>query len=356
MILGAQGRREHRGRKDGEPSQAVARARRRHPIGPGCLDEDAPQVRVARLGDAALVSRGAAGVLARHQAGEGHERGRAGEAPEVADLDEQHERGEGRDPPQRRQAPHRGLVPRPQRRFEQLALQPVASRLAQLERGDVLGEGAVQIGLVEALGADPGEVPAGPTFAVAPDAVVTQEELRKPVAGAQDVLAEVLAQAQQVAHRLVLSIGHAHRGEFAGAQQATELARVAAISLHAIAGSHRDQRGSDHLTGHAKPRQAALKLVPVRAGLVAAADQLRSTPAADQRPHGFGGVGDMLLIDGFLPGTEHRDLNARGGDIESDEGVRSTLGHGRRTSICGSLRAPARSTHEVMERRPLHLH
>src|SRR5882672_3416447 len=64
---------------------------RRIAIGPGRLDQRAPRVAVARLGDRALVPVLPGGVLARHQAQVTHELARRGKAGEIAQFrDERH--------------------------------------------------------------------------------------------------------------------------------------------------------------------------------------------------------------------------------------------------------------------------
>lgn len=64
VLLGAQCRREDRRRLPGEALGTLARAGRAPAIGPGRLDQNAPQMRVAALGDGPLAPLGPAGVLA----------------------------------------------------------------------------------------------------------------------------------------------------------------------------------------------------------------------------------------------------------------------------------------------------
>ena len=56
------------------------------PIVPGGFDEDAAQMRIAGFGDRAADLLGAAGVLGRNEAHEGHGAGRGGKAARVAEF------------------------------------------------------------------------------------------------------------------------------------------------------------------------------------------------------------------------------------------------------------------------------
>jgi hypothetical protein len=166
----------------------------------------------------------AAGVLARDQLGEAHElRGRA-EPGEVADLDEQGERGEGLNPAQGREPPGRGGVRRLQRDRVELTLELVALADRHLDRDDVFVAQPLEQRQVEALGPDPGPVGLRPVRRVAEHPTVPEEELREAMAGPQDVLAQILAQPQEVADGLFVGRRDPDRGELAGPEQPTELA------------------------------------------------------------------------------------------------------------------------------------
>lgn len=72
----------------------------------------------------------------------------------------------------------------------------------------------------------------------------TQEQLGEPVAGAHQVAAGVLAGAHQVAGRLLLTAGHAPRGELFEAQQPRQPDGVAAVGLDALAGARGVREGA----------------------------------------------------------------------------------------------------------------
>src|SRR5919106_2579632 len=85
--------------EDGEARSARPPARM-----PGRLDQEPADVAVADLGDRALPALLAGGVLAGHQADEGHELLRTCEAAEAADLDQEREREQRVDATQAAQA------------------------------------------------------------------------------------------------------------------------------------------------------------------------------------------------------------------------------------------------------------
>ena len=64
---------------------------------PGGFHQESAQVAVARFGDPTLAMLGAAGVLGRYQAQEGHELRRGRESAEVANLGDEGQRNEGLD-------------------------------------------------------------------------------------------------------------------------------------------------------------------------------------------------------------------------------------------------------------------
>jgi hypothetical protein len=148
---------------------------------------------------------------------------------------------------------------------------------------------------------------------------VAQQELREPVSRAQDVLAEVLAQAHQVAHRLLLRAGHADGGERPGAEQRAERARVAAVGLHPLTGSLGDERRGDDAAVDAESAQLALQFVSGGPGLIAGAHRGEIAPAAHQFGQRLGGVGDLTFAQNLTVATGARDADAASGDVETDE-------------------------------------
>ena len=86
--------------------------------------------------------------------------------------------------------------------------------------------------------------------------------------------------ADQVAHRLVRLVGHPHRGQLAGPQQAGELLRVAPVRLDPVAGLARDQRRRDHGAAVAEPGQLPVEPIAGRTGLVAEVQPARAASPA----------------------------------------------------------------------------
>ena len=97
---------------------------------------------------------------------------------------------------------------------------------------------------------------------------VAEQEFRRAVAGSEDVLGLVLADAHQVAHDLL--IGDAHRGELAGAIEPAERSCVALVGLHALAWPFGNERRGDHAAVHTERAELALQRIPGRSRLTAA--------------------------------------------------------------------------------------
>src|SRR4051812_36917578 len=86
--------------------------------------------------------------------------------------------------------------------------------------------------------------------------VASQQELAETMAGTSEVLADVLASADEVAQRLFLLGGHAHERQAAGGELAGEDLRIALVGLDAVGRLARDQ-----------PRRADAHVDPVLARL-----------------------------------------------------------------------------------------
>jgi hypothetical protein len=95
----------------------------------------------------------------------------------------------------------------------------------------VVGEGGLQLGVVEALGAQPALVFAGPAGPGAIDAAVAQQEGLQPSAGAAAVIDQVGAGAAQVPDGLLTRGGDADGDQLAGAVQPGQPAAVAPVGL-----------------------------------------------------------------------------------------------------------------------------
>ena len=87
----------------------------------------------------------------------------------------------------------------------------------------------------------------------------------------------------QVAHRLVGAIRHPHRRQLARPVQPGQRGRIAAIGLHPVAGSARDQRRRDHAAVLAEAAEQPMHAVAARSGFVAEAElPMAALQALDQ--------------------------------------------------------------------------
>jgi hypothetical protein len=116
----------------------------------------------------------------------------------------------------------------------------------RVDRDQVVGEGRLRGRVLEAELAQPGSVRLRPRLAwPRVEKLAAKQELREPVAGADQVTAQVLAAANEVAEALLLDARHPAERELAGGEQAGEADRVTAVGLHPIVRLARDQTGSD---------------------------------------------------------------------------------------------------------------
>ena len=100
------------------------------PVAPSGLDQDRARLGVAGPGDPAAAGTVAAGMLARDQPEPGHELLGVGEAPQVADLGDEHRRGHQPQAAQGLQGPHEGCQPPAADGLGECRLEPSAARLA----------------------------------------------------------------------------------------------------------------------------------------------------------------------------------------------------------------------------------
>lgn len=109
-------------------------------------------------------------------------------------------------------------------------------------------EGELGVRIVEALSAYPQPVSARPSSAVVgAAAVVTEQEGLDAVLHPSTVVLEVFTEANKIEQRFFLGLRHTDGGELAGAMQPSEVPRIEAIGLHALAGSLRDEARCDHV-------------------------------------------------------------------------------------------------------------
>src|SRR5262245_38369577 len=111
---------------------------------------------------------------------------------------------------------------------------------------------------------------------------MAEEEFREPVTAAEQVGANVFATPQQIAGGFFLLRRNVNGGERAGAIQHGKLACIAAVSLDAIAGPPRNQRGRDHIAWHVVSGECPLQFEATRAGFVAAGARSLALDARDE--------------------------------------------------------------------------
>ena len=172
---------------------------------PSGLDQQPAGVLVPGQGDVPAVLLIAGGVLAGGDPEPRRELARVREPGEVADLGDQPERGDRRDPAEPGQDPHlagpplaAGDLSQPRVERVELALDPVDMDQQLLER--FLGER-----IIEALAREPRAMQLRPRrLALAEDPPVTQQLLEHPVTRRQPRAAQIVPRPQQIAQPLEL--------------------------------------------------------------------------------------------------------------------------------------------------------
>jgi len=170
-----------------------------------------------------------------------------------------------------------------------------------------------------------------------------EEELRDAVTCADEVLAQVLASAGEVASGFIFLGQRLDLGEEAGAEEVSELLGVAAVGLDLLAGLAGDEGGGDEHAARVTPRDdLPLQRVAAGACLVAVAN-VAGGQIGDLLQHladGLWLVGNPPLDRGVLPGKKDRDVDPALVDVETDES--GTL-HGRLLSYAAlATRSPTR--------------
>jgi hypothetical protein len=156
------------------------------------------------------------------------------EASEVADLGDQPERGQRRDPAKRPQVGDLPRLPVVARDVFEMGVKGGELTVEAVEVDEHLGQRFVRKRIVELLAADPRAVLQGPgLLAVAVDPAVAQQLLSNPVTGRGPRAADVIATAQQVSEPLSLGGRWLNESQSPTAEQADELLGVAAVGLDA---------------------------------------------------------------------------------------------------------------------------
>jgi hypothetical protein len=110
------------------------------------------------------------------------------------------------------------------------------------------------------------------------------EEFREAMASAEEVGADILATAEQIADRFFLFGGNVNRSQGAGPDEHGQVPRIASIGCDPIARPARNQRRRDDLARHLVRRQKPLQLEAARPRFVAALHRPAPTHAIDKRP------------------------------------------------------------------------
>ena len=140
-------------------------------------------------------------------------------------------------------------------------------RLLEGEQGGL--EGPLQRRQLEALLPDPSPVGPAPVPAGEIGAAVAGQELKHPMAPAEDIAPEVVAAADEIAQGFFAFVQDMDGGEFAGAKQAHQLGGIASVGLDPLPGPARSQRRRDHGAGDAQRRDLTVEIVARDPGFIA---------------------------------------------------------------------------------------
>jgi hypothetical protein len=204
---------------------------------------------------------------------------RAGEAREVADLGDQSECCQRRDPAK----PGEGLdLPGPApglRELLELRVERVDLTLDAVKVDQHLLQRELRERVIQALRVDPAAMRQRPRrLALTKHAAVAQQLLEH--AGPR--AAQIIAAAQQVAQALGLGSRRVHEAQQSRAVQRDELLGVTAIGLDAITRAHGHQRRRDDIAGHSDRRQQPPQRVAAGPGFIADGQALGSAEAVDE--------------------------------------------------------------------------
>ena len=198
-----------------------------------------------------------------------HERARVGEAPEIADLRHQCDRGqrrhaapglESRDDPAQGPAWQQG---------HHLLLQAIPARLSLLDGLDQLFEHDLLGGMLEPLFGQPSAMGACPMAPGRISASMPQQEGQQLLPRPPQSFHRGLPSPRQVAHRLVGRVRHPDRRQLAGAEQRGQGRRIATVGLDVPTRPHRHHRRRHHLAVVAHRTDLAVKPVPRGTGFIA---------------------------------------------------------------------------------------
>ena len=128
-----------------------------------------------------------------------------------------------------------------------------------------------------------------------------EQELDEPMTPANDVLANIVAAAQQVAHRFLRLVRYVDRGQLARAVEADELGRVAAIRLDPLPRAARGESRGHHVAVDPEGGELPVQVVAGYAGLVADADRPLARQPLDETAEEPWFVGNLSQLRLALP-------------------------------------------------------
>src|SRR5437667_8742860 len=239
------------------------------PIVPGGLDQDPPGVTVAGFGQRSAALRLARGVLAWHEPEVGHEFARPAEALEVHDLGQQDDRRQRVDPAEAAEPALGRAIRRGGGKglefFVEFRLP--RQRLLQREHGGL--DRALERRQVESLLTDPSPVGVAPVLAGEVGVPVAGQELEHAMPPAENIAADVVAAADEIAHGLLALVEDVDGGELASAEQSHELRGVPAVGLDPLPGASWGQRWRNDRAGDAEPGDLTVEIVAGYSSFVA---------------------------------------------------------------------------------------
>src|SRR5256886_1060115 len=316
------------------------------PIGPGGLDQDAPGVTVAGFGQRSAALRLARGVLARHEPEVGHEFARPAEALEVHDLGQQDDRRQRVDPAEAAEPAHRLAIGRGGGKglefFVEFRLP--RPRLLQREHGGL--ERAPERRQLEPLLTDPSPVGVAPVLAGEVGAPVAGQELEHAMPPAENIAADVVAAADEIAHGLLALVEDVDGGELASAEQSHELRGVPAVGLDPLPGASWGQRWRNDRAGDAEPGDLTVEIVAGHSSFVARRHRPFALEPLEQAADLACVVRDLAKLGLRVAGTQDPCDDLPLAVIERHVG--SILVHDRPPFACGSV--PARNNPRLCNR------
>ena len=193
------------------------------------------------------------GVLRRSDPQPRGELPRVREPGEVADLGDQPERGDRRDPAEPRQDLHLGAPPLAAGDLGQARVEQVELTLDPVDVDQQLLERFLRERVIELLAREPRAMQLRPRrLPLAEDPPVPQQLLQHPIPGREPDAAEIVPRPEQITESLELRRRRVHEPQHPRAIQRDELLRVSPVGLDAVTGADWDQRRRDDVARHTR--------------------------------------------------------------------------------------------------------